>query len=297
MSSALLRKRPAPGPGGKPPASRLRIDRSSPIPLHVQAKQALQEQIQRGAWKPGDLVPGEPDLCRQFGVSRTTVRQALAELTHVGLVVREQGRGTFVAPPKLTESAAQRLSGFYEDMVSLGHQPVSRVLKQAVIRADQEVAARLDLPPGEGVVEIERLRFVQDEPVVLTTTYLPQALCPGLKDADLTRRSLYEYLETVCGLSLVRGRRTIEAVAANSRQASLLRIRKGAPLILMESVSYLANERPIEYYLALHRADRSRFEVELFRRRGPVRAGSSRIARLPPGGGELIGGRSGARRR
>src|SRR3990172_8196825 len=190
MSSALLRKRPAPGPGGKPPASRLRIDRSSPIPLHVQAKQALQEQIQRGAWKPGDLVPGEPDLCRQFGVSRTTVRQALAELTHVGLVVREQGRGTFVAPPKLTESAAQRLSGFYEDMVSLGHQPVSR----------------------------------------------------GLKGAALPRRSLYEYLETGCGLSRVRGRRTIEAVAADSRQASLLRIRKGAPLILMESVSYLANE-------------------------------------------------------
>src|SRR3972149_5671087 len=107
MPPAPRRKRPAPGPGGKPPASRLRIDRSSPIPLRVQAKQALQEQIQRGAWKPGALVPGEPDLCRQFGVSRTTVRQALAELTHVGLVVREQGRGTVVAPPPPPARAAQ----------------------------------------------------------------------------------------------------------------------------------------------------------------------------------------------
>jgi GntR family transcriptional regulator len=275
----------------KRPAPRLGIDRTSPVPLHVQARQVLLQEIQRGAWKPGDRVPGEPDLCRRFGVSRTTVRQALAELKHLGLVVREQGRGTFVAPPKLTESAAQRLSGFYEDMVALGHRPVSRVLKQAVVPADEHVAERLKLRAGERVVEIERLRFVQDEPVVLTTTYLPHALCPGLKDADLTRRSLYEYLETECGLSLVRGRRTIEAVAASSRQAGLLRIRKGAPLILMESVSYLADQRPIEYYVALHRADRSRFEVELLRRRGPVRAGSGRVARLPPGGGDLkLGG-------
>jgi GntR family transcriptional regulator len=266
------------------------VDRESPIPLHVQVKQALKDRIVRHIWKSGDLVPGDLELCDEFGVSRTTVRQGLAELAHEGWVVRERGRGTFVAPPKLTERAVERLSGFFEDMVALGHPPVSQVLLQQVRTADEQVAGRLNLNPGERIVEIERLRFVHDEPVLLTTTYLPQALAPGLETADLTRRSLYEYLETECGLSLASGRRTLEAIAADARQAKLLRIRKGAPLVFLQSVSFLADGRPIEFYLAFHRGDRSRFEVELMRSRQP-REGSGTssdgLGRLPPGGGSM----------
>jgi GntR family transcriptional regulator len=228
-------------------------------------------------------------LCSELGISRTTIRQALAEMAHEGWVVRERGRGTFVAPPKLTESAVERLSGFFEDMVALGYPPVSQVLHQEDRPADEQIAARLSVRPGTRIVEIERLRFVEDEPVVLTTTYLPRALAPGLATADLTRRSLYEYLETECGLTLARGQRTIEAVAADARQARLLRIRKGAPLVYLQSVSYLADGRPIEYYRALHRGDRSRFEVELVRGRDRGAAGSDvdRFGRLPPGGGTV----------
>lgn len=270
-------------------ASRIAVDRDSPLPLHAQVKLALQDQIRRGAWKPGDRVPGDIELCARLGVSRTTVRQALAELARDAWIVRQQGRGTFVAPPKLTERAFERLSGFFEDMTALGHSPVSRVLRQEVRPASEPAAGRLKLKPGTPVVEIERLRFVEDEPVVLTTTYLPRDLAPGLESADLTRRSLYEYLETECGLSLARGQRTIEAVAADARQARLLRVHKGAPLVLLHSVSYLADGRPIEYYLALHRGDRSRFEVELVRSRQgrAAEAVSDRFGRLPPGGGTV----------
>jgi GntR family transcriptional regulator len=264
----------------KTPERPLQVDRASPLPLHVQVKQALMDRIARRMWEPGDLVPGDLVLCEQFGVSRTVVRQALSELAHEGWVVRERGRGTFVAPPKLTETAVERLSGFFEDMVALGHPPVSQVLRREVRPADEQIAARLDVKPGTAIVEIERLRFVEDEPVVLTTTYLPHALAPGLDTADLTRRSLYEFLETECGLTLARGRRTIEAVAADARQARLLRIRKGAPLVFLLSMSYLSDGRPIEYYLAFHRGDRSRFEVELVRRRDRDEGGA-----LPPGGG------------
>jgi len=270
--------------------SRFSVDRDSPLPLHAQVKLALQDQIRRGAWKPGDRVPGDLELCTRLGVSRTTVRQALAELAREAWVVREQGRGTFVAPPKLAERAFERLSGFFEDMAALGHSPVSQVLRQEVRPASEPAAGRLKLKPGTPVVEIERLRFVEDEPVVLTTTYLPRELAPGLESADLTRRSLYEYLETECGLSLARGQRTIEAVAADARQARLLRVRKGAPLVLLHSVSYLADGRPIEYYLALHRGDRSRFEVELVRSRqgrAAAEAVADRFGRLPPGGGTV----------
>jgi len=271
------------------PKRRLSVDRASALPLHVQVKQALRDQIAGGTWKPGDLVPGDVELCSQLAVSRTTVRQALTELAHEGWVVRERGRGTFVAPPKLTERAIERLSGFFEDMAALGHSSVSQVLRQEARPADEPIAARLNIKAGTGVVEIERLRFVEDEPVVLTTTYLPQSLAPGLEAADLTRRSLYEYLETECGLTLASGVRTIEAVAADARQARLLRVRKGAPLVFLQSVSYLADGRPIEYYLALHRGDRSRFEVELVRSRQgtAAEAAADRFGRLPPGGGTV----------
>ncbi len=267
---------------------RWQVDRDNPVPLHVQLKQELSDSIQRGVWKPGQQLPGEPELCRAFGVSRTTVRQALNELARQGVVVREQGRGTYVAQPKLVGSVAQRLSGFHEDMTALGRPLVSQVLRQQVIPADEQVAERLDLKPGDPVVEIERLRLVEGQPVVLTTTYLPQALCPGLATADLRRRSLYEYLYTECRRSLARGWRTIEAVAADSRQARLLATRKGAPLILLHSVSCLSNGRPIEYYFAYHRGDRSRFEVELVRGQ-PTGSRRRRGGRLPSASGQLIG--------
>jgi GntR family transcriptional regulator len=179
-------------------------------------------------------------------------------------------------------------------MAILGHPPVSRVLKQAVVPASEQVAARLNLRPGGRVVEIERLRLVRGDPVVLTTTFLPHKLCPGLETVDLTRRSLYEYLESDCGLVLSWGRRTIEAVAADARQAKLLGIRKGDPLALIESVSYLEDGRPIEYHLAMHRGDRSRFEVELLRTREPGRAAplpADHIRRLPPASGALRRGK------
>jgi GntR family transcriptional regulator len=127
------------------------------------------------------------------------------------------------------------------------------------------VAAHLGLEPGTSVIVIERLRFVQGEPIVLVTTYLPYALCPKVLDEDLSRQSLYALLEQEYGLVIARGRRTLEAVPANEYEAPLLQVEKGAPLVLLDSVSYLDDGTPIEYYHALHRGDRSRFEVELIR--------------------------------
>ncbi len=247
------------------------IDRSSHIPLYVQVKQTLQERIQD--LEPGDKLPGEIKLCEMFGVSRIVTRQALTELTNEGLVVREMGKGTFVAEPKISESLVQKLTGFYQDMADRGHEPVSEVLRQEVVAAGPKVANYLEIDADTPIVVIERLRFIQDEPIVLVTTYLPEALCPSLAIADLTRQSLYVYIEGEYGLVIVRGRRTIESVLASEYEAQLLQINTGAPLTLLDSVSYLEDGTPLEYYHALHRGDRSKFEVELVRIReqGKVR--------------------------
>lgn len=256
------------------------IDRNNWIPYYVQVKEALRERIERGEWGPGDRLPGELELCRMFEVSRTVIRQALKEMTYEGLVVRQKGKGTFVAEPKIVESLVQKLTGFYQDMVDRGHNPVTQVLKQRVVAASPKVAAHLEVAPGTSVIEIDRLRFIQDEPIVLVTTYLPLALCPELVKADLSNQSLYTFLEKEYGLVIARGHRTIEAVPANEYEARLLRIEKGVPLIMLDSVSYLSDGTPIEYYHALHRGDRSRFEVELVRIREQGRMRESLAAAL-----------------
>ena len=163
------------------------------------------------------------------------------------------------------ENLAQKLTGFYQDMADHGHPPVSRVLKQHIVPASAKVAGFLNLAPNTPLLEIERLRYVKDEPIVLVTTYLPYDRCAEILQADLTRQSLYGVMEQQIGLVITRGHRTLEAVPASQRESELLQVDVGAPLMLLNSVSYLADDTPIEYYHALHRGDRSRFEAELVR--------------------------------
>jgi GntR family transcriptional regulator len=260
------------------------INRDSPIPYYVQVTERLREHIEQGMWRTGEQLPGELELCRTFGVSRPVIRQAFERLMDQGLIVRRKGKGTFVAEPKIREGLFQKLTGFFQDMVDQGYEVVTQVLKQHTIPASAKVASKLEVAIATPVIELERLRFVQGEPLNLVISYLPHALCPRLIDEDLSRRSLYAFLEDQCGLVISRGRRTLEAVAAGEREANLLLIDRGAPLIVLDSVSYLSDGTPVEYYYAYHRGDRSRFDVELVRVREPRDAGEAlghEVAKLP----------------
>lgn len=241
------------------------IRRDSPVPYYYQLEEILKERIENGTWEPGGQIPSEAELCEAFGVSRTVVRQALNELVHEGVLYRRKGKGTFVAEPKIGESLVQHLTGFYEDMVALGLKPSTKVLEQKVIPAPPKIAEGLGLKQGEPVIRVDRLRFVNGEPIVLVVTYLPYRLCPELINDDLSNQSLYAILEKKYGLELVSGRRTLEAVAATKEEAELLEIEEGDPIVLLSSISYLKDGQPIEYFKAKHRGDRSRFEVELVR--------------------------------
>lgn len=246
---------------GARPRLQTKIDRASPLPLYVQLRSALEVHIQRGGWRPGDRIPGEPELCRLFGVSRTVVRQALNEMTYEGLLNRQRGRGTFVSSPKLSSRGlVQSLDGFYKGMADRGLRVVNQVLEQAMVPAEPRVASYLQLEAMAAVTKIVRLRFIEDEPIALVTAYLPYDVCRELIGADLTHQSLYAFLEETCGLTVARGRRRIEAVGANELEARLLKLPAGSPLVLLESVSYLSDGTPLEYFKG---SFRSRFEVEI----------------------------------
>jgi GntR family transcriptional regulator len=244
-----------------------KINFESNIPYYIQLVDILKEKVQLGVWVPGDQIPGEQDLCELYGVSRTVVRQALLELELEGVINRKKGKGTFISLPKISEGLVQKLTGFYQDMVERGLKPVTKVLQHNVSSSNEKVARFLDIKPGEKVIEILRLRFINEEPIQLVTSYIPFDICPALASVDLTNRSLYEYLEKEAGIFIAKGRRYIEAVLANETEAALLGIERGAPLLMLDSISFSENGQPVEYYHALHRGDRSRFEVELLRLR------------------------------
>jgi GntR family transcriptional regulator len=269
------------GEAANPPG----IDFASHTPFYLQLHDLLRERIAAGVWRPGDQLPGEHALCATYGLSRSVVRQALGELEHEGLIVRRRGKGAFVVEPKIVESLAQKLTGFHQDMREQGRRPISRVLAQAVIPSPAGIAHQLGLPTGAPVVHLRRLRFVDGEPIVLVSSYLPAAACPGLESVDFRERSLYAYLHAAYGLLIARGWRTIEAVVADERTAELLEVPPGAPLLQLDSIGYLENGVPLEYYRALHRGDRSQFEVELVRISGAGaqrRTLGSTTENLPP---------------
>lgn len=243
------------------------INFDSHIPYYIQLIDILKEKIQLAEWVPGDQIPGEQDLCEHYQVSRTVVRQALREMEYEGVISRQKGKGTFISLPKISEGLVQKLTGFYQDMVERGLKPGTKVLHQDIIPSNDKIARFLNIKPGERVIDIQRLRYINEEPIQLVTTYIPYEICPELASVDLTNQSLYEFLEREYGIFITKGQRYIEAVLANDYEAALLGIERGDPLLMLDSVSYSESGQPVEYYHALHRGDRSRFEVELVRKR------------------------------
>ncbi|GAA2898465.1 GntR family transcriptional regulator [Streptosporangium fragile] len=245
------------------------IDRSSPIPLYYQLKSLLTDQIERGVHAPGDRLPGDHELCARYDVSRTVVRQALAELELEGLIHRVRGRGTYVSPPKAAQGLVQSLTGLHEEVTTRGATMRSDVLTLEVVPAPAHVATELRVAPGTPVVFLERVRHVDGEPWVYTTTYLPAAVAPGLEAEDLTFASLYDLLERKYGVVLSHGHRSIEAILSTPEIDALLGIGPRAPLLVLRSISYDESGRAVETFVSYNRADRSRFEVDVARAPGP----------------------------
>lgn len=233
-----------------------------PVPKYFRVKEALLDHIADGMCRLDTPLPSEAELCEQFGVSRITVRKAISDLVHEGRLRTIQGKGTFMTDPKVGERFVQRAFGLYEDMKRRGLRVVTQVLQQEIMSAPPEVAKRLELALGEQVHVLERLRSVEDEKLLLSTTYIPEVLCPTLVSDDLSSGSLYGLLREKYGLLVARGEHSLEAVAAGERESRLLGIATGNPLLLLDTVMYLANGSPLEYSRVVQRGDRARVELE-----------------------------------
>lgn len=237
------------------------VVRESPIPLYIQIEEELRGGIRSGELEPLAQVPSEAELSDRFGVSRMTARKALDRLVGDGLIFRQPGKGTFVAPPKIAHGPSQSLS-FSAAMRAQKIPFETRVLEAGLVRAPSNIAAALALPTDGAVVFMRRLRLVLGEPAALHVSYLP-ARYSLLLEADLTG-SLSELMASV-GARIESTRDTIEGVVARGDEARVLGVPVGTPLILIQGVARSSTLDPLRYTEALYRGDRWRFIVDTTR--------------------------------
>ena len=224
------------------------------MPLYYKIESDLKNKIFSGHYKSGDILPSERELIDMYKVSRLTARAAVDRLATENLVVKIQGKGTFVATPKLNHRMGPLYSSG-EEILMQYYEIKTKVLNLKIIIADKIVKEYLELQEKEKVVYLERLRYANKTPVALIKSYLPYRYVPNIELVDFTDKSLYQILENSYGLQLHEAQETLEAVKADTRSANLLGIKPGTPLLLNQRVTRLIDGKIIECEIVEYRSD------------------------------------------
>lgn len=233
------------------------LDKTSGTPLHVQLADLLRKQIHGNQLPPNTRLPSERVLCERYGISRITVRQALGELLHEGLIYTSVGKGTYVTDSQLSEEL-RPLSSFTEGLRRRGMVASSRLLEATLVCADDFLAARLQVPRDAEVVKLHRLRLAGGLPIAIQLAYLPHHLCPGLLQHDLSACSLFDVLRTGYRLRLARADTEIEAALARPEEADLLQLPTPAAVLISVQTTYLDTDAVVELTRSVFRGDRYR---------------------------------------
>ena len=216
-------------------------------PLYLQIKSMLEESLARREWGPGEVIPSELELASRYGVSHGTIRKAIAALSADNLLVRRQGRGTFVATHTEEHSSTFRFLRIRRND-QVDEYPASRLLELRCGKATGDVARTLGLKPGEPVFGLRRVLDFDSRPTVLDDITLPVALFRGLTRArfDAYRGSMYGFFETEFGVRMLRADERLRAVAADAGVADILEVPVGEPLLTVDRVTFTFGDKPVE---------------------------------------------------
>lgn len=239
------------------------IDHNTATPYYEQIRAYILAEIEAGVFKPHTQIPSERSLADHFGVSRMTVKHAIKELVSNGRLYTRVGKGTFVSDPPITQQL-EKLTGFSEDMESLGRSTSSRVLNAQRLEAVDHIAKELQVVQGAGVILLERLRLADDQPIALESSYLNAAFCPDILERfDFANESLYSVLRTHYDLNLSYAEQRIKARLASASEAELLDVPKGFPILHIKRVTFIKRSTPLEYVESAYRGDRYIFRARL----------------------------------
>ncbi|NLW65587.1 MAG: GntR family transcriptional regulator [Clostridiales bacterium] len=235
---------------------------SSDIPLYSQLVSIVKRNITAGTLNPGDLLPSEAELCKTFNVSRSTVRQAIGSLEADGLVVRKQGRGTFVAEPKMRRKT-ENVYSFTSEISAMGLTPSSTIIEFEVMTPTPDIVKVLELTtPDSNVYRFTRIRNVNGEPLILETSFYPQYIYPKLTRELLKTHSFYSLLYEV-GVAPASAVDSYEAVTMGREEAELLDCKPGSSAFYVQRRTRTETGMIYEYTQSLIRADRVTLDIHL----------------------------------
>jgi GntR family transcriptional regulator len=235
--------------------------------LYAKVEETIATEIAQGEYRPGDQLPTEDELLERFQVSRITVRRAIQNLVHRGLLEIRRGLGTFVLEPRI-EAELTKLTGFVEDMNAAGQKASARVVSQHIVAASARVAERLHLAKGAKVMRIERVRLADGVPISFDETYLPLPLGKKIARNDLRLYPIFTLLEAEFGVPLIEADYELEAVIATKAIADALQVRVGSPIFQIERTSMTIGNQPVDYEILSYRGDLVRFVTKLSRHAG-----------------------------
>lgn len=240
------------------------LNQDAMTPLYVQLMAEIEKEIQQGIYKPGDKIMTESEMAKTYGVSLITVRKAMGSLMERGLVVRKQGKGTFVTKPKISKNI-RKLQSFSEMCRQMGLRPGARMLENRLVQVDPKMAARLGVEPGSNVIYISRLRYADQEPVQVEKNYFPLKYA-FLLDAKFDNNSLFEFLSEKAGVRVAASEKMIELCRATAEEAALLDMKKGDNLLFVRSTAYDDAGEPL--YAGIQIINGDRFSLYVYESNG-----------------------------
>jgi DNA-binding GntR family transcriptional regulator len=223
------------------------LDRAAPESLHAQISDAMRLTIASGGWPKHHKLKAEPELARELGVSRGTLRRALTTLTEEGLLKQVPGRGTFVTETLIEPAVAQRLSTLSEDFARQGISLDTEVLEASLVDPPESIGRLMRLPKFTKVLRLVRIRTTESRPIALLHNYVRTDLARDIEKVDFTGTSLFGVLENEYQLKIGNARRTFSAQAATDEVAAALHVPPGAPVQYLEQLTFLTDARAIEY--------------------------------------------------
>ena len=236
--------------------------KKSVIPLYIQTKQWIINQIENGHYEYGGQIPGEYNLSKQLNVSRGTIREAIRELIEEGHLYTILCRGTFLKKSEKSSWAVNTFLSVADSFEIANIDYTTKVIKICCEITEISVAAKLNIEPKTEVIRLERLRYIKDEPVHLSTSFLPLSIAERLLKEDLNNKSLYKEMENVLGIKVMRVDRRVMARLADPWEAEYLQLPEVSAILVLDSVAYNEFDKPVECSTARFPTERSKFIIQ-----------------------------------
>lgn len=232
-------------------------------PLYLQVKDDILAKVETNQWPENYQIPTEAELCREYGVSTITVREALKRLVNDGILIRQAGKGTFVTKPRVIQEVNSLFSSARQNPYQKGIATTTRIIKFEMLKCERKIADQLLIPEGEEVARVERLRLGNSESLMFQVMWFPAALYPDLLLQDMANMPIHAMLRDVYHIPLVKAVETIEPIIADDYVKRLMGLQGKALLLLVEHKVYALKKKPVFYATSFCRGDRYEFWVDL----------------------------------